>query len=126
MSADLAYAKSCPDGLKMQQYRQQREAIKSRIRSLRGYPGKKEFLDARSRLSHLNAKFPYIFLDQEIKNFPLIGDVACLFSAMRTATQQNLNYQPRTDGKFNLFHDGQKIREGLSTADLLNIAKSLR
>jgi hypothetical protein len=126
MSADLVYAKSCPDGLQMQQYRQQREALVSRVRFLAEAGAGEEAIEAVNRLNKFNAKYPFVFLNQEIKNFPLIGDVACLFSAMRTASGQDLNYQPYSDGTLDLLLNGKRIRERISAADLLAIAKTFR
>ena len=68
----------------------------------------------------------HIFLDQEIRNFPLVGNAWCLITAMRTASGQNLNYQPYSDGKFDLLLNGKKIRDRISATELLSIAKSLR
>jgi hypothetical protein len=125
-SASLAYANPCPDGLRMQQYRQQLYDFKLTAIANMGLPGSKEYLEARSRVSRLTAKFPQVWLDQEIRNFPLAVDARCLLGAMRTASGLDLSLQSRTDGKLNLLRDGQVIREGISAADLLSIAKSLR
>ena len=126
MSADLAHANPCPDGLRMQQYRQQRETLRRQVFVYGAVPHKRVYMEARGRLDQLTAKYPYVFLDQEIRNFPLIGDVACLITAMRTASGQDLNYQPYSDGTLDLLLNGKRIRERISAADLLAIAKTFR
>ncbi len=74
----------------------------------------------------LNSKGPLIWLNQEIKNFPLTGNAFYLVSAMKVASGQNLNYQPYSDGKFDLLVNGQKVRDRISGSELLSIANSMR
>jgi hypothetical protein len=125
-SASLAYAKSCPDGLRMQQYNQQRKVLLDRAHLYQRAGAGLKYQDALAKVNLFTAKFPYIFLEQEIRNFPLMGNVPCLITAMRTASGQDLKWGTVSDGTIDLFLNGKKIREGISAADLLAIAKTLR
>lgn len=126
MSANIAYSASCPDGLHMQQFRQQMETLRRELELYRMSGAWLEYKYAMDRWDVLQPKFAFIFLDQEIRNFPLVGNAWCLITAMRTASGQNLNYQPYSDGKFDLLLNGKKIRDRISATELLSIAKSLR
>ena len=126
MSGNFAHSASCPDGPQMQQFRAQRNALAREASIYRGAGLGLKYQEALTKLELFDVDYPYIFLDQEIRNFPLFGNVACLITAMRTASGQDLKYQPYTDGKFDLLMNGQKIRDRISAAELLSIAKSMR
>ena len=78
-----------------------------------------KYFHQRLKVNKFTSRFPYLFLNQEIKNFPLIGNAFCLVLAMKTASGQNLNYQPYSDGKFDLLVNGQKVRDRISASELV-------
>ena len=122
----LAYAETCPDGPAMQQWRAQYQQLFRTADAYKraGIGGK--YLEARSRLDMSIAAMPSVFLEQEIRNYPLFGKTQCLLWAMNKASGQNLNLQPYSDGTFDLLIGDNKIRDRISGAELLSIAKSLR
>jgi hypothetical protein len=140
-----AQAEGCPDGLQIQQWRQQGRALLSHREALIKREKTRIFLEGASakgmsmrhelqrRVSEIDAKinadkarYPRLFLEQEINNLPLTGDADCLVWAMQLASGQDLKYRPYTDGRFDLLIGEKKIRDRISGADLLAIAKSMR
>jgi hypothetical protein len=122
--AELVYAGTCPEGLQLQQWRQQRAILRDQVKANVYDPT--VALQWRNKFHANEAKYPALFLDQEIRNFPLTGDAFCLVWAMKIASGKDLNYTPYTDGKFDLTLGGKKIRDRISADELLAIAKSLR
>jgi hypothetical protein len=122
--AGLAYAGTCPEGLQLQQWRQQLEEIKSQMRMALGTPGAASRMQG--KYAQLAAKYPALFLEQEIKNYPLIANTNCLVWAMKQATGQELSYGQVNGGPIDLYLNKKVIRQGLSSSELLSIAKSLR
>jgi hypothetical protein len=102
VSENFAHAKPCPQGLRLQQISQQRNAWVqvARLHALGGNAEK--YIAATSKLNQLTIQQTVAFLEQEIRNFSLIGNVGCLMAAMRGASGQNLSWQPYTDGKLDL------------------------
>jgi hypothetical protein len=140
-----ARAEGCPDGLQIQQWLQQGRALLSHREALikrektriyiagphGGGPAMHQELQRRvaaidAKINADKARYPRLFLDQEIKNFPLTGGADCLVWAMQLASGQDLKYTPYSDGKFDLTLGTKKIRSRISGAELLSIAKSLR
>jgi hypothetical protein len=126
MSTDIAFAASCPDGPALRQWRQQRQALLRTANIYRQAGIGAKFIPAYNRLERFTATFPTVFLEQEIRNYPLLGNTQCLLWAMNNASGQNLNLQTYSDGKFDLLVGSNKIRSRISAEELLSIAKSLR
>jgi hypothetical protein len=142
---DPAYAEECPDSLKILQWRQQGRALinhreefieREKVRIIliaNPVEQARARINLHQRVAAINAKinadqarFPALFLDQEIRNFPLARDADCLVWAMQRASGQDLKFTLYTDGKYDLTLGGKKIRDRISGAELLSIAKSLR
>jgi hypothetical protein len=123
---EIAYAGTCPDGPAMQRWRAQRQQLFNMADAYKRAGMGVEYIPARAKLEQFTASGHAVFLEQEIRNFPLFGNVQCLLWAMNGASGQNLNLQPYSDGTYDLLVGKNKIRSRISSADLLAIAKSLR
>lgn len=123
---DIAYAKTCPPGQNLQIFYGQLNSLNREHRVQYAAGNFLEAMRVKRRIDILEAKHPFLFFQQEIRNFPLIGDVFCLIAAMKAASGQNLFYQPYSNGKLDLLLDGKVIRQMISKAELFSIAKSLR
>jgi hypothetical protein len=126
ISSNMAFANPCGKGALMQQYYSERDMLQARAHSYYSNNLPIEAAKYYEMLQKLDAKLPYIWLRQEIQNFPLFENVSCLIAAMRRNSGQNLEYQPYTDGKLDLLLGEKKIRDRISKAELLSIARSMR
>ena len=126
ISSNIAFANPCGKGALMQQFYQKENLLRFRLKSYLDNNLPIQASKFATELANLNTTFPYVWLRQEIQNFPLFGNVGCLIAAMGKASGQNLGYQPYTDGKLDLLHNGKKIRDRITKTDLLSIARSMR
>jgi hypothetical protein len=126
ISAIPAEAGPCPRGMQLEKIYTQLYNLKSAAAHYAVMGQALEVTKTRIKINTLSSQIPFYHLEQEIRNFPIFRNAACLVGAMRGASGHNLGWQPRSDGLLDLHLNGKMFREGISAADLLSIAKSMR
>lgn len=61
----------------------------------------------------------YAYLNQEMSFFPVSKQPNCMFSVLSKITGAKIAAQPRPDGKWNVYVNDLKTREGLNDNELL-------
>jgi hypothetical protein len=125
-SPKLAHAEPCPRGAHLDQHILKRKILVEKMRGFMGGGSSSQAIVVGQRIAELDTKMPFIWLKQEIQNFPLFGNVGCLVAAMRRVSGQDLNYQPYSDQTYDLLLGGKTIRSRIPASELLSIARSLR
>lgn len=85
-----------------------------------------EYLAELRNLQNIIDEFPFTYLQQEISSFPLTRDPRCIAAAYSQITGQEVIFQPRSDGRWNVIKSRQIVQEGLTDHQLLVLVKLVR
>jgi hypothetical protein len=120
----VSYGASCPNGPRVSSLNQKRSDMVGLANAYRkgGLGG--AFLDVKQQIANIDLIIPRALLEQEIRNLSLLGDPACLVSALGYISGRDISYGRVSDGTFDLYLDGRIIRKNLSVGDLIAIARS--
>jgi hypothetical protein len=82
-----------------------------------------EYVSELQKLQKIVDEIPYAYLQQEISSFPLTRDPRCMALAYSQIIGQEVVFQPRSDGKWNVLLARQLVHEGLSDHQLQSLVK---
>ncbi len=71
-------------------------------------------------------RFPNLYLDQEIRSFPLTGDVRCLSAAYSQVTGREVRFELQSGGKWDVYVSGVRTQKGLSDSELVELINRTR
>lgn len=117
----LANPQSIP--LDMQRALQQREEIVRLAEMYRNAGMGAQYLEARNQLLGLDNNIMLLHGMQGLQEFTLANDPRRLAWVWSQYAGVPVGVQPRTDGKFNIFVNGQKVKEALDSATVAEMAR---
>jgi len=85
-----------------------------------------EYAAERRKLLSFDEKFLKLYLEQEIQNFSLTRDTRCLAAVYSEFVGMKVQFQARTDKKWNVFVSDVQTQAGLSDDELLALVKKVR
>lgn len=118
----LANPQSIP--MEMQRAQQQRGEIE-RLAGMYQRSGLgPQFMEARAKLMELDNNMTYLHGMQGVQEFSTANDPRRLAAVWSQYAGVPIGIQPRTDGKFNIIVNGKKTKEGVSSSDIVDSARS--
>jgi hypothetical protein len=113
----------CPKGHAVQaleaEYTRVRKIAEMYQRSGMGF----EYSAELKKLQNIINRFPQAYLEQEIQTFPLTRDPRCLAAAYSQVIGREVQFQPRSDGRWNIYVGGSLRQEAVSDDKLLSLIK---
>jgi len=103
---------------------QQREEMARLARLYRDAGMGAQYMEARAKVMEMDNGMMYLQGMQGIQEFSTVGDPRRLMAVWSQYFGSPVGVQPRSDGLFDLFVDGQRIMEGVSQTDVTDRARS--
>jgi hypothetical protein len=82
-----------------------------------------EYMQTRAKVMELDNNMLYLQGMQGLQEFAVTNDPRRLVAVWSAYTNIPLNVQPRSDGRFDVVVNGQRVREGLDRNDLTQMAR---
>lgn len=116
----------CPKGTAVINLEREYEQIKQTAEMYQRAGLGFEYNAEREKLQTLINKLPKIYLDQEIASFPLTRNPSCLAVVYSQFVGQQVQFQPRSDNKWNVFVSGVKKLEAITDEELISLIKKVK
>lgn len=86
----------------------------------------REYQAELQKLQTIVDQLPFTYLEQEISSFPLTRQPKCMAAFYSQITGQEVVFQARSDGRWNVIKSRQIVQEGLTDHQLLVLVKLVR
>jgi len=122
--ADFDFADPRAIPLEMQRAMQQRAEVEQLAGMYQRAGLGAQYMEARAKLMELDHGITYLQGAQGVQEFELTGDTRRLAAVWSQYAGVPIGVQPRSDGNFDIVVNGKRAREGLSSADVVDRARS--